>query len=442
MMSASKISLCTFLVLITSCAIKKNRNLEEDNSLYEKDQAINFQAFNDFPNEEGLNLAIRNYDHLWNKKSLSVCWENDNNKNNGKAITQEIVTSEFAKVGFDFTGWNKCDSNGADIRINVGDYLWPRVSSLGKNLQNVQNGVTLTFSFDQANSGSWAYRCKINPNYRDNCIRNYALHEFGHVIALEHEANRADSFCADSTNAAVIAIGEYDQDSIMNYCANRRFIQSNLVPKLSSGDISGINDLYSSVPDATDTDTGSDNDSSDNDSSDNDSSTELSGQNFILIVSGNHLVSSTNILACPDNGDNSGIKSIDSFNFTNGSVTVRLSLDTGFNNHSQYFGVEGPGGSLFLRLFQRDNTYQLKAGQDSIDLVHKTYSPVNDNYLKISHQAAYNRVTFWTSRDGSNWIPFGYRTFTDTNNMKLIYKCGTTPSNIQDVKINNVAKGF
>ena len=442
-MSFSKLSLCAFLILLTSCSIK-NKNLKEDQINNQHNELTDLQFFQDFPSEDGLNLAIRSYDWLWDKKELSVCWENGNDKNNGKQLTQDIVTSEFAKVGFNFTGWKTCDSNGANIRIEVGDSLWPRVNAIGKNLNNVTGGMKLTFTFDRAGPTGWAYRCKVNENYRDNCIRNYALHEFGHVVGLAHEANRDDSRCSQTTSHNVIAVGEYDEDSIMNYCANGTYIQNNLVPKLSDGDIAGINQLYASIGS---NDNNSDNNNSDtnnnSDNNNNNSSNDQAGKDFVLTGSGNHIVASSNILACPDNGDNSGIESINSFDFTNGSVSVKLSLDTGFANHTQSFGVEGPGGILSLRLFQWGNTYQLKARHNTTDIAHKSYSSVNDNYLKISHQAAYNRVTFWTSRDGNSWTAFAHRTFTNSaNSMKLVYKCGRTPSNIQNVTINNVTKSL
>ncbi|MFK7827395.1 MAG: hypothetical protein AB8G05_24840 [Oligoflexales bacterium] len=121
---------------------------------------------------------------------------------------------------------------------------------------------------------------------------------------------------------------------------------------------------------------------------------------------------------------------------------MKLSLDVGISNHSQYFGIEGPGGNLYIRMFQWGNTYQLKACHNSTDLVHKSYSSGNDKYLKISHEATYNRVTFSTSSNGASWTSFGQTTFTGTNGMKLIYDCGNTASTIQNVEINNVEKSF
>ncbi|MFK7827394.1 MAG: M12 family metallo-peptidase [Oligoflexales bacterium] len=111
-------------------------------------------------------------------------------------------------------------------------------------MNNKINGMSLTFTFDYASPSGWAYRCKTNPNYRDSCIRNYALHEFGHAIGLEHEANRSDATCSESTNQAVISIGNYDANSIMNYCNNKKYIQNNWKPKLSVMDVSEIKKLY------------------------------------------------------------------------------------------------------------------------------------------------------------------------------------------------------
>ena len=398
-------------------------NIEEDDKTKNIKDLQSFESISK-DQEDFFDLAIKSYDFLWDKKNLSVCWENANDQNDGKLITQEIVTSEFSKVGFNFTGWKTCDNRGANIRILVGDNLWPGVDTFGKNLHNRKDGVKLTFTFGQAGPTSWAYRCKVSPNYMDNCIRSYALHEFGHVIGLAHEASRLDSRCSQTTGDSVISIGDYDENSIMNYCNNMSQIQNNEYPMLSDGDIAEINKLYS--PETSNQVTGQD---------------EVTvSQDFHLTGSGRGLVTTSESLSCPANGDNSGIQSVESFDFSNGSVTVQLSLDTSFTNHSQYFAIEGPGGSLYLRFFRWGNNYQLKAGHNSADLVHKTYSSMNDKYLKISHQAAYNSVTFSTSPDGINWTPFGHRTFSGTSNMKLVYECGHTASYIQDVKVNNVVK--
>ena len=436
-----KFSICSSLILVTSCAIK-NKKLRETRGIVENEQTSYPQSFEEIPQQKTFfDLAVRNYEYLWDKKTLSVCWENNNNKNDGQTITEQIVRSEFAKVGFNFIGWKTCDNKGADIRVQVGDQLWPGVDAIGKNLENRTNGMRLTFTFDRAGPTGWAYRCKVNSNYTDNCIRNYALHEFGHAIGLAHEADRADSRCSQKTNYSVIPVGEYDDNSIMNYCYNMLAIQNNEVPRLSDGDISEIKKIYDSNDNSSDN---NDNTTNNDNTSNNDNSYNhhSSGQNFVLTGSGRGLVTTPNSLSCPDNGDNSGIQSINSFNFADGSVTVKLSLDPAFTDHTQYFGVEGPGGSLYLRLFRWGNTYQLKARHNFTDLVHKTYSVASDHYLKISHQAAYNRVTFSTSPDGIRWTPFGYRTFTGTSSMKLVYDCGNSPSYIQDIKINSVNKSF
>ena len=433
----------SLFVLTVSCKTRV-KNYRGDTDSYEKGLTTSLQDFEDIPEgqEPAFDLAIRSYDHLWDKKELSVCWENGNNHKNGQSITQQIVTAEFARVGFNFTGWKLCDGKGANIRVVVADHLWPGVDAIGNKLDNKINGMRLTFTFDRAGPTGWAYRCKVNDNYVENCIRNYALHEFGHAIGLGHEANREDSRCSQKTNASVISIGNYDENSIMNYCYNMASIQNNEKPQLSNIDVSEINKLYASVSSVEPPEQNPQPEPTPIPAPTPSPAPAPSGQDFDLTGSGNNLTASGNGLSCPTNGDNSGFKSIDNFNLSNGSVIAKISLDTGITNHTQYFGVEGPGGNLYLRLFRWGNNYQLKARHDTIDIAHKSYSPTSDRYLKISHQAAYNRVTFSTSSDGKIWTAFAFRTFTGTNDMNLIYRCGYSASTIEDIKINNVAKSF
>ena len=165
---------------------------------------------------------------------------------------------------------------------------------------------------------------------------------------------------------------------------------------------------------------------------------------MIITGSGSNMTSTTNSLTCPADGDNSGMESASSFDFADGSITAKLDIDVGEGslNHEQYFGLEGPGGNLYLRLFKWGNNYQVKARHNTTDIVHTDYGSSNIKYLKIDNNAAVNRITFYTSNDGSSWTSFGNLTFSDTSNMKLIYDCGATASTISDVKINDIAQNI
>jgi hypothetical protein len=47
-----------------------------------------------------------------------------------------------------------------------------------------------------------------------------AIHEFGHVLGFDHEQNHPDSTCTESAGDPQTAVTEYDENSIMNYCAS------------------------------------------------------------------------------------------------------------------------------------------------------------------------------------------------------------------------------
>ncbi len=177
----------------------------------------------------------------WTANRIPVCWEN------GSAATlteqtwvrNRILATWDAASAVSFTGWGNCNIlTSSGIRILIQD-AGPRTLGLGKNINNVVNGMLLNFTFS-----AWGSSCS-NAAIRQSCIESIAIHEFGHALGIAHEHNRPDtdrSLCTDApqgTNGDVI-IGAFDNSSIMNYCFNSSYNNA-----LSATDRATVNSMYS-----------------------------------------------------------------------------------------------------------------------------------------------------------------------------------------------------
>ncbi|HKP97794.1 MAG TPA: FG-GAP-like repeat-containing protein [Fibrobacteria bacterium] len=176
----------------------------------------------------------------WLANQVPVCWENGS----GATATEQgwvrnrVAQTWDAASGISFTGWGNCTaSTNSGIRILIQD-AGPQVLSLGRNLNNVVNGMLLNFTFS-----AWGSACASPAAFRQSCIETIAIHEFGHALGIAHEQNRPDkpAACTDApqgTNGDVI-IGAFDNSSIMNYCFNSSYNNA-----LSSTDRATIGSMY------------------------------------------------------------------------------------------------------------------------------------------------------------------------------------------------------
>jgi hypothetical protein len=99
------------------------------------------------------------------------------------------------------------------------------------------NGVVL--NFDYFPTGRCADAIGFSTYPLETCVRHDAVEEFGHALAMVHEALRPDSFCLlQQGPAGDTRVGQYDSDSIMNYC--RGVLDGNL----STLDIQGLHFFY------------------------------------------------------------------------------------------------------------------------------------------------------------------------------------------------------
>jgi hypothetical protein len=190
---------------------------------------------------------------IWPKMNVSVCWEKQeapefNNTFDNRLLTRRAIEQSWEKASLiRFTGWDWCP-NGyfKGVRISMGDESVSH--GLGKEVLNIhpatnKRGLTLDFNLniptrptnDPFNNVSMKQRCSDNGKNLEQCIQFTAIHEFGHVLGLSHEHNRdfrLDS-CSLDDSAGYNVHGntdftDYDPDSIMNYCRQNYYGDTNL----------------------------------------------------------------------------------------------------------------------------------------------------------------------------------------------------------------------
>lgn len=172
--------------------------------------------------------ALVNYplkDFSWRTKTIPVCFEsptfdplNIQESNpwsyyNYRAEIQAWTTSELKGAGLELVNWNDCyEDDKQSLRINIMLDSWGSAYAqyLGKKSQGIYAGLSIVYDRNE------------NPEWYP---RFFILHEILHTLGFHHEQERPDSHGCDYLRvlkgeyaSGLLSLGNFDPDSIMNYC--------------------------------------------------------------------------------------------------------------------------------------------------------------------------------------------------------------------------------
>ncbi|WP_152602920.1 hypothetical protein [Caballeronia sordidicola] len=168
---------------------------------------------------------------IWNSHRINVCWEYPYDwYATQREWVKEAVTSTWdANSDVTFVDWTQCpDFDSPDKYLGIRLTITPGqpiTRQLGEAGIGWRSNVQLNIDFN-----SWSPGCS-DPSRLESCVKTVAVHEFGHLLAFNHEQYRTDTpqDCIDrgvedkdpgrgQGDPDYVIFGPWDLNSVMNYC--------------------------------------------------------------------------------------------------------------------------------------------------------------------------------------------------------------------------------
>jgi Bacterial Ig domain/FG-GAP-like repeat len=168
---------------------------------------------------------------IWPGSSIPVCWATPGFVNEKKWIRRAIEDTWGAETGLVFEKWFPCGpSFWGDIDYGLRIELsseWPRTASVGVLNNNILPGVVLNpnpaeLSLSSNGTTSTPFANCVGVN-REKCVRNQAVHLFGHAIGFPMHPIGSSDVPDGSELCVQLASGPLTPSSIMApeaYCAS------------------------------------------------------------------------------------------------------------------------------------------------------------------------------------------------------------------------------